>query len=49
MAGPHHAEVSPVQGRNFRHAEAFGRGYHRGVDDTEGKIGVSIHEFGGSR
>jgi hypothetical protein len=49
MAGAHHSEMSPVQGRDFGYAEAFSRCHHRGVDDPEGKIGVLIHEFGCSR
>ncbi len=49
MAGTHHGEVPPVQGRDFGHAEAFSRCHHCGVDDTEGKIGVLIHEFGRPR
>jgi hypothetical protein len=46
MAGTNHGEVSTIQGRDFGDAETFGRCYHRGVDDTERKIGVLLHELG---
>ena len=48
MAWPHNAEVMPIGGGDLGDVQAFGGGYHGGVDGAQGEVVVTGDELGDS-
>ena len=49
MAGPHDAEVAPVEGGDRGEAEPLGDGDQAGVDAAEVLVGVVLGQLGDAR